>query len=72
MKSFSENLMELRTKRRMTQGELAELLGVSRQSVSKWENGTEKTVPIARDIWITRDPGNDEYSVSFSVSQQIN
>ena len=36
------------------------------------ENGTEKTVPIAREIWITRDPGNDEYSVSFSVSQQIN
>ena len=36
------------------------------------ENGSEKTVPIAREIWITRDPGNDEYSVSFSVSQQIN
>lgn len=36
---FSENLIQLRKIRGMTQEELAEKIGVSRQSLSKWENG---------------------------------
>lgn len=35
--SFRENLQHLRASRNMTQEQLAMLLGVSRQSVSKWE-----------------------------------
>ncbi|MBR0482365.1 MAG: helix-turn-helix transcriptional regulator, partial [Firmicutes bacterium] len=35
--SFGENLQMLRKKNQLTQEGLAELLGVSRQAVSKWE-----------------------------------
>jgi len=38
-KVFAANLTRLRTTRSMTQEQLAERLGVSRQSVSKWESG---------------------------------
>lgn len=41
--SFRDNLQYLRTKRHMTQEQLAMLLGVSRQSISKWES--EKAYP---------------------------
>lgn len=37
--SFADNLRELRKEKNLTQEELAELLKVSRQSVSKWEQG---------------------------------
>ena len=37
--SFSENLQFLRSHNQITQEQLAEQLGVSRQSVSKWECG---------------------------------
>ncbi len=37
--SFAENLQFIRTKNQVTQEQLAETLGVSRQSVSKWESG---------------------------------
>ena len=37
--SFSENLQAIRKKNRLSQEALAELLGVSRQAVSKWELG---------------------------------
>lgn len=33
---FGENLKSLRNKKNITQEKLAELIGVSRQSVSKW------------------------------------
>lgn len=36
--SFSENLSHLRRAHNMTQEQLAMLLGVSRQAVSKWES----------------------------------
>lgn len=39
-KSLSETLKEYRIKCNMTQEFVAETLGVSRQAVSKWENGT--------------------------------
>ena len=37
--SFSENLKQIRKENHLSQEELAELLDVSRQAVSKWENG---------------------------------
>lgn len=37
--SFKENLQYLRGSRNMTQEQLAMLLGVSRQAISKWESG---------------------------------
>lgn len=36
--SFRDNLQHLRATRGMTQEQLAEQLGVSRQSVTKWES----------------------------------
>lgn len=36
---FAEKLTALRKGRELTQEQLAEQLGVSRQSVSKWESG---------------------------------
>lgn len=41
-KTLGETLRELRTERNMTQEFAAESLGVSRQAVSKWENGTSE------------------------------
>ncbi len=43
MMSFRENLLRLRTEHNMTQEQLAELVGVSRQSVAKWE--AERSYP---------------------------
>lgn len=36
---ISKNLLNLRKKHKMTQEDVAEKLGVSRQAVAKWENG---------------------------------
>ena len=41
--SLGTNICRLRTANNLSQGELAEALGVSRQSVSKWE--TDASVP---------------------------
>lgn len=40
IKSLGENIKHYRTKSKMTQEFVAESLGISRQAVSKWENGT--------------------------------
>ena len=37
--SFAENLKQLRKEKQLSQEELAEILDVSRQAVSKWEQG---------------------------------
>ena len=58
--SFGENLKNVRKQRRITQEELAEILGVSRQAISKWEsdNGypeTEKLLVISKTLNISID-----------------
>ena len=42
---LNEKLRELRDKKRTSQEKVAELVGVSRQAVTKWEKG--QTVPIS-------------------------
>ena len=39
MKTFSKILVELRSTKKLNQGELAQMLGVSQQTVSHWEAG---------------------------------
>ena len=37
---FSENLKKIRKENNLSQEQLADELGVSRQAISKWESGT--------------------------------
>ena len=58
--SFSENLKQIRGKHNLSQEELAELLDVSRQAVSKWEQGqgypeVEKLLLISQKLKISLD-----------------
>lgn len=58
--SFGENLKNVRKQRNITQEELAETLGVSRQAISKWEsdNGypeTEKLLLLSKALNISLD-----------------
>lgn len=43
MPTIGERIAELRRKSGMTQEELASLLGISAQSVSKWETGVSQS-----------------------------
>ncbi len=57
---FSENLKEIRNKRNITQEQLAEIVSVSRQTISKWESGlgypeTEKLLSIAKELNVSLD-----------------
>ena len=64
---LSEKLYKLRKKRGLSQEELADALGVSRQAISKWESGTalpetEKIILISNYFAVTADYLlNDEY-----------
>lgn len=55
MKHFGENITLLRKKKGFTQEALAGLIGVSAQSVSKWENSTNmpdiSLLPVLADIF---------------------
>lgn len=58
--AFCDNLQYLRKMGKITQEELAEKLGVSRQSVSKWETGdaypeTEKIIALCRMFGVSMD-----------------
>ncbi len=58
--SFSENLQAVRKKNQLSQEELAELLGVSRQAVSKWELGdgypeVEKLLILSKKLNVSLD-----------------
>ena len=41
--NFAENLKSIRKEQKLSQEELAEMLGVSRQAISKWEQGGSQT-----------------------------
>jgi transcriptional regulator with XRE-family HTH domain len=58
--SFADNLQTIRKKNQLTQEELAEMLGVSRQAVSKWELGdgypeVEKLLILAKKLNVSLD-----------------
>ena len=58
--SFSENLKKIRAEHHLSQEELAELLDVSRQAVSKWEQGqgypeVEKLLLLSSKLDISLD-----------------
>lgn len=66
---FEDKLIILRKNRKMSQEQLADELGVSRQAVSKWESGSsypemDKLIQIAKIFECTLDDlTNDEISV---------
>ena len=58
--NFAENLKQLRKERNLSQEDLAELLNVSRQAVSKWEQGegypeAEKLLFLSQTLNISLD-----------------
>ena len=58
--SFAENLKQLRKEKQLSQEELAELLDVSRQAVSKWEQGmgypeVEKLLLLSSKLSVSLD-----------------
>ena len=58
--TIGETIQRLRTKRRLSQEQLAELVGVSRQAVSKWELNaalpdTDKLIPLAQALGVSID-----------------
>lgn len=58
--NLGENIYRLRTERNLSQGDFADALEVSRQSVSKWENNSavpelEKLMKMAQLFGITLD-----------------
>jgi transcriptional regulator with XRE-family HTH domain len=58
--AFSENLKSARKKKGLSQEQLAELMGVSRQAVSKWESDdgypeTEKLIQLSEMLEVSLD-----------------
>ena len=76
---LNERIYELRTKHKMSQGDLAEALGVSRQSVSKWEVGSavpeiEHLLHLSEIFGVTLDElvkgeGQDEPRVQVDTEE---
>lgn len=83
--TFGERLYELRRNRNISQEELAELLDVSRQSISKWEN--DKAYPeMTRLLFMSEyfdvsldylmrglegDKSNEDIVVSYKAKNMI-
>ncbi|MDE5863164.1 MAG: helix-turn-helix domain-containing protein [Lachnospiraceae bacterium] len=66
--SFGENLRLIRKERRITQEQLAEMLDVSRQAISKWESEsgypeTEKLILLSQKLNV---------SIDYLVKEQSN
>jgi len=73
MLSFSEKLRALRKEKGLSQEQLAELLNVSRQSVSKWESGQtypeiEKLIILSNLFKITLDDLVNDKKVEFTAN----
>ena len=73
--TLGEKNYKLRTERNLSQGDLSEILEVSRQSVSKWENGAatpdlDKIIRLSEVFGITIDELVKNEEVSVSVSEE--
>ena len=74
--SFAENLKLIRKERNITQEQLAEMLNVSRQAVSKWESGngypeTEKLLIISKELKVSLDYLlNEESNISEEIKKE--
>jgi Predicted transcriptional regulators len=58
--SFADNLQLIRKEKQLSQEELAEKIGVSRQVISKWEQGsgypeTEKLLILSKELNVSLD-----------------
>lgn len=58
--SFADNLQAIRKEKQVSQEELAQIIGVSRQAISKWEQGsgypeTEKLLVLAKELNVSLD-----------------
>jgi transcriptional regulator with XRE-family HTH domain len=58
--SFAENLQSIRKEKQLSQEQLAEKIGVSRQAISKWEQGsgypeTEKLITLSQEFNVSLD-----------------
>lgn len=58
--SFADNLQSIRKEKQLSQEELAEKIGVSRQAISKWEQGsgypeTEKLLVLSHELNVSLD-----------------
>ena len=58
--SFAENLKSIRQEKHISQEDLAEIIGVSRQAVSKWEQGSgypeiEKLLVLSKELNVSLD-----------------
>ena len=80
--SFSENLRQIRREHHLSQEELAELLDVGRQAVSKWEQGQgypevekllllSKKLDISLDALMSNEIGCDHGSKGKNVTGSI-
>ena len=74
--SFGENLQEVRRKNRLSQEDLAEMLGVSRQAVSKWELGegypeVEKLLVLARRLNLSLDRLLENEDAAGKLSEDL-
>ena len=81
--SFAENLKQLRKANQLSQEELAEILDVSRQAVSKWEQGigypeVEKLLLLSSKLSvsldslmateITREPNTENQKITGTIT----
>ncbi|MDX9692071.1 MAG: helix-turn-helix transcriptional regulator [Acholeplasmataceae bacterium] len=74
-KNFNLNLKEMREKKNISQGDLAKLLNVSRQAISKFERGEkvpsiERAVEIAQALEITLDELIEFRTIQTKISNQ--
>ena len=74
--NFSENLINLRKANNMSQEALAEKLGVSRQTIYKWENGVTYpdmayAMDIAKIFNVTVDSLMNDEAVSDVSKEEI-
>jgi transcriptional regulator with XRE-family HTH domain len=67
MATFGERLKDLRTKKHLTQSQLADALGVSKQAISQYENGirTPKDYEQIALLNITRTIPNSTAFATF-------